>query len=254
MRGIGPFARSPPRIHLGYEEQMQTIPEDWQRGVAVVAHPDDLEYGLASAVARWTGQGKELAYVLATSGEAGIDGMAPEQAGPLREDEERRSAAVVGVSEVEFLGHPDGAVEYNVALRRDLCAAFRRLRPDVVITMNFELTWGDDGNVNHADHRVVGLAAIDACRDAANRWLYPELGAPWKRIAAVYVAAMDPPTHYVDVTDTLARGIASLEEHRAYIDGLGTDFDSEEFLTNMAGFAGMAAGCEFAVLLRRFQV
>ena len=46
--------------------------EDWQRAVAVVAHPDDLEYGLASAVARWTDQGKDVAYVLATSGEAGI--------------------------------------------------------------------------------------------------------------------------------------------------------------------------------------
>jgi LmbE family N-acetylglucosaminyl deacetylase len=239
---------------LRYEELMKAIPEDWHRAVAVVAHPDDLEYGLASAVARWTSQGKEVAYVLATSGEAGIDSMAPERTGPLREEEERRSAAVVGVSDVEFLGHPDGAVEYSVALRRDLCAAFRRLRPDMVITMNFDLTWGDEGAVNHADHRAVGLAAIDACRDAANRWLYPELGAPWKGISAAYVAAMNPPTHYVDVSDTLARGIASLQEHRAYIDGLGTDFDPEDFLTNMAGFAGMAAGCEFAVLLRRFQV
>ncbi|MFI5053882.1 MAG: PIG-L deacetylase family protein [Acidimicrobiia bacterium] len=233
---------------------MEPMPEDWQRAVAVVAHPDDLEYGLASAVARWTGQGKEVAYVLATSGEAGIDGMAPARAGPLREEEERRSGAVVGVSQVEFLGHPDGAVEYGVALRRDLCSAFRRLRPDVVITMNFELTWGDDGAVNHADHRVVGLAAIDACRDAANRWFYPELGPPWQGIGGAYVAAMNPPTHFVDVRDTLPLGIASLEEHRAYIDGLGTDFDPEDFLTNMAGFGGMAAGCEFAILLRRFQI
>jgi LmbE family N-acetylglucosaminyl deacetylase len=233
---------------------MQPMAEDWERAVAVVAHPDDLEYGLASAVARWTDQGKEVAYVLATAGEAGIDGMPPGQTGPLRAEEERRSAAVVGVSSVEFLGHPDGALEYGIALRRDLCAAYRKHRPDVVITMNFELTWGDEGAVNHADHRVAGLAAIDACRDAANRWLFPELGEPWQGITAVYVAAMNPPTHYVDVSATLARGIASLEEHRAYIDGLGTEFDPEEFLTNMAGFGGMAAGCDFAVLLRRFQV
>src|SRR5206468_64112 len=144
---------------------------------------------LASAVARWTDQGKEVAYVLATRGEAGIDGMAPDEAGPLRADEERRSAAVVGVSTVEFLGLPDGALEDGIALRRDLCAAYRRLRPDVVITMNFELTWGDEGAVNHADHRVVGLAAIDACRDAANRWLFPDLGEPWQGITAAYVAA-----------------------------------------------------------------
>lgn len=233
---------------------MEAVPEDWQRAVAVVAHPDDLEYGVASAVARWTAQGKDVTYVLATSGEAGIDSLESARCGPLRDEEERRSAAVVGVSEVEFLGHPDGAVEYGVALRRDLCAAYRRLRPDVVVTVNFELTWGDDGNVNHADHRAVGLAAIDACRDAANRWLFPELGPPWQHVGALYVAAIDPPTHFVDVADTLALGIASLQEHRAYLDGLGTDFDPAGFLTGMAAAGGKAAGCDFAVLLRRFHV
>jgi LmbE family N-acetylglucosaminyl deacetylase len=233
---------------------VEPFPEDWQRAVAVVAHPDDLEYGLASAVGRWTAQGREVTYVLATRGEAGIDGMAPEATGPLRDEEERRSAAIVGVSHVEFLGHPDGAVEYGIDLRRDLCAEFRRLCPEVVIAMNFELTWGEGGNVNHPDHRAVGLAAIDACRDAANRWLFPELGEPWQGIGAVYVAAMDPATHYVDVGDSLALGIASLREHRVYLDGLGTDFDPAEFLTGIARGAGTAAGCELAVLLRRLQV
>jgi LmbE family N-acetylglucosaminyl deacetylase len=233
---------------------MQPVEEDWQRATAVVAHPDDLEYGIASAIARWTDQGKEVSYVLVTSGEAGIDGMLPAEAGPLREDEERRSAARVGVSEVVFLGYPDGSVEYGLELRRDLSAWFRRLRPDVVITTNFELTWGESGGVNHADHRAVGLATLDACRDAANRWMFPDLGEPWQGTRAVYVGAMDPPTHFVDVGETLARGIASLEEHRAYIDGLGTGFEPEEFLTDMAGYAGMAAGCERAALFRRFGV
>src|ERR1700738_3307777 len=156
------------------------MPEDWQRGMAVVAHPDDLEYGPASAVARWTAQGKEIAYVLATSGEAGIDGMAPAQTGPLREEEERRSAAIVGVSHVEFLGHPDGLIQPSLGLRRDIAGALRRLRPEIVLTMNFELTWGDSGAVNHADPRAVGVAVLDACRDAANRWLWPDLGEPWQ--------------------------------------------------------------------------
>ena len=93
---------------------MQPIPEDWTRAVAVVAHPDDLEYGVASAVARWTGQGKKVVYVLATRGEAGIAGMDPGRTGLLRVEEERRSAAVVGVSEVEFLSHEDGLVEYGL--------------------------------------------------------------------------------------------------------------------------------------------
>jgi LmbE family N-acetylglucosaminyl deacetylase len=232
---------------------MQPVDEGWERAVAIVAHPDDLEYGAASAVARWTGQGKEVSYVLATRGEAGIDGMAPGQAGPLREEEQRRSAARVGVTHVEFLGHADGGVEPGLALRRDLAGALRRLRPDVVVTMNFELTWGDDGSVNHADHRAVGLSTLDACRDAANRWMFPELGGPWQGIKVVYVAGTSVPTHFVDVTTTIEDGVASLREHQAYIDGLGTDFDPDEFLRNISGYGGMAAGCEYAVLFQAFH-
>jgi LmbE family N-acetylglucosaminyl deacetylase len=233
---------------------MEPMPEDWNRAVAVVAHPDDLEYGAASAVARWTGQGKEVAYVMVTSGEAGIDGMAPAESAAIREEEERRSAAVVGVKTVEFLGQPDGLVEYGVGLRRHIAGALRRLRPDVVVTMNFDLTWGDSAAVNHADHRAVGLATLDACRDAANRWLFTDLGEPWSGVRYAYVAAASEPSHFVDVSDTLNLGVESLKQHQAYIDGLGTDFDPEEFLKNISGFGGMAAGCDFAVLLKRYQV
>jgi LmbE family N-acetylglucosaminyl deacetylase len=232
---------------------MQPMPEDFSSAVAVVAHPDDLEYGAASAVARWTRQGKKVSYLLATRGEAGIAGMAPAQVGPLRVAEEQRSAAVVGVSDVEFLDHRDGLVEYGIALRRDLARSFRRLRPDVVLTMSFDLTWGDEGPVNHADHRAVGLAVLDACRDAANEWVFPEAGPACPPISYAYVAASGDPTHFVDVTDTIDLGIASLREHQAYIDGLGGDFDPDEFLRKMAGYVGLGAGCEYAVGLRRYS-
>ena len=233
---------------------MEPMPEDWDRAVAVVAHPDDLEYGLASAVARWIRQGRQVCYVLATAGEAGIEGMAPDLVGPLREDEERRSAAVVGVTDVDFLGHRDGLVEYGVPLRRDIAAAIRKHRPDIVLTGSFDLTWGEDGPVNHADHRAVGLATLDACRDAANSWLFPDAGAAWHGVKTMYVAGSGNPTHFVDVSDTIDAGVASLREHKAYLDGLGTDFDPDEFLRNMAGFIGLGAGVEYAVGLRRYPV
>jgi LmbE family N-acetylglucosaminyl deacetylase len=232
---------------------MDPLPDDWQRAVAVVAHPDDLEYGVASAVARWTAEGREVAYVLTTSGEAGIDALDPAECGPLREEEERRSAAVVGVSHVEFLGHPDGLVEYGLPLRRDLTAALRRIRPDVVITMNFDLTWGGRAP-NHADHRATGLATFDACRDAANRWIWPELGDPCRDLRHLWIAAADPATHFVDVTATIDRGIASLREHRAYIDGLGTAFDPDAFLRGMAVSAGEACGVECAVTFQALSL
>ena len=233
---------------------LRAMPEDWERAVAVVAHPDDLEYGAAAAVARWTRQGKQVSYVLATRGEAGIAGMDPAAVGPLRVDEEMRGAALVGVTDVQFLDHQDGLVEYGVPLRRDLAAAFRRLRPEVVITMSFDLTWGEEGPVNHSDHRAVGLAVLDACRDAANEWVFPEAGPRCDTIRDAYVSATGTPNYFVDVTGTIDAGIASLKEHRAYIEGLGSDFDPDEFLRNMAGYLGLAAGCEYAVGLRRYPM
>jgi LmbE family N-acetylglucosaminyl deacetylase len=233
---------------------MKPMPEDWSRAVAVVAHPDDLEYGAAAAVARWTGQGKHVSYVLASSGEAGIAGLDPAEVGPLREDEERRSAAIVGVSDVVFLGHPDGLIEYGVPLRRDLARAFRELQPEVVITMSFDLTWGEDGPVNHADHRAVGLAVLDACRDAANEWVFRELELPRSAIKDAYVVTNSNPSHFVDISESIDAGVASLREHRAYLDGLGGDFDPDEFLRDMAGYVGMGAGCDYAVGLRHYPM
>jgi LmbE family N-acetylglucosaminyl deacetylase len=231
---------------------VQPIPEDWESAVAVVAHPDDLEYGAAAAIARWTSQGKKVSYLLATRGEAGIAGRAPAETGPLRVAEEQASAAIVGVSDVRFLDHRDGVVEYGLGLRRDIAAAFRRLRPDVVFTQSFALTWGEEGPVNHADHRAVGLAVLDACRDAANEWVFPEAGPACPAISAAYVVNASEPTHFVDVTQTIDLGVASLRAHQAYIEGLGREFDPDQFLRDLAGYVGLGAGCDYAVGLRRY--
>ena len=121
---------------------LEPLDEDWERALCVVAHPDDLEFGAAAAVARWTGQGKQVVYCMVTSGEAGIDGMAPDECRVVREAEQVESARVVGVSEVDFLGLPDGVVEYGVPLRAVIAEVVRRHRPDIVITGNFRDTWG----------------------------------------------------------------------------------------------------------------
>ncbi len=99
------------------------MPADWSRALAVVSHPDDLEYGAAGAIAAWTAAGKEVTYLLVTRGEAVIDSIAPAECGPLREAEQRAAAAHVGVSTVDFLGgYVDGVVEEGLRLRRDLVA------------------------------------------------------------------------------------------------------------------------------------
>jgi LmbE family N-acetylglucosaminyl deacetylase len=226
------------------------FPEDWQRALAVVAHPDDLEYGTASAIARWTSQGKHVQYLLVTRGEAGIDTMYPAEVGPLREAEERRSAAVVGVHTVEFLGYPDGVVEYGLPLRRDIARAIRQCRPDIVLTTNYHLTW-PGGAFNMADHRWVGLAVVDAARDAGNRWIFPDLLAegvePWKGVRLVCVDASPHATHAVDVTAFIERGIASLQAHQIYLQYIGGDFDPSTFLRHHAAEVGKRYGCQYAV-------
>ncbi|GAA4740138.1 PIG-L deacetylase family protein [Actinomycetospora chibensis] len=199
------------------------LPDDWSRALAIAAHPDDLEYGTNAAVAAWTAAGRSVSYVLATRGEAGIAGTSPEVAGPLREAEERASAAAVGVHDVRFLGHRDGVVTEGLDLRRDLAREIRRARPQLVVVSNHRDIFGP-GTWNSADHRAVGRAALDAVGDAGNEWVFRELidegFETWSGVRHVAVAASPQPTHAVDVTGCRDVAIASLAEHRAYLAAL----------------------------------
>jgi LmbE family N-acetylglucosaminyl deacetylase len=205
------------------------MPDDWQRALVVAAHPDDIEYGAAAAVAVWTAAGKEVRYLLATRGEAGVAGMSPAEAAPLREDEERRAAAVVGVSEVEFLDHRDGVLEPGVALRRDLAAAIRRHRPDLVLTMYGGDTWTlpgvTPGYLNSADHRALTRSVLDAVADAANQWIFSELTEErWSGVQYVAVQTIGPePPHVMDVAAGVEKAVASLAEHRRYLEALSDE-------------------------------
>jgi len=230
---------------------LEPVDESWSTALAIVAHPDDLEYGAAAAVARWTSQGKRVVYCLATSGEAGIDGLPPEEAGPLREEEQRASAAIVGVDVVEFLGHQDGVLEYGLALRCDIARAVRRHRPDVVITGNYHDSWGP-GRPNQADHIALGRAVLDGVRDAANRWVFRELldeGLPPWHATTVLVSSSPVGAHGVDVTEHFEAGVASLEAHAQYLAGLGNSAMAEprEFLESFARATGTRMGCRLAV-------
>lgn len=241
---------------------MEPLPDDWTRALCVVAHPDDLEYGTAGAIAKWTSAGKEVTYLLVTRGEHGIDGMAPDECARVREAEERASARVVGVDAVEFLdGHTDGLIEYGTALRRDLALAIRRHRPDALMSINFRQqfpeSWGGH-SFNMADHRNVGLALLDAARDAGNRWLFSEPldgPEPWSGVRLVAFSNSPSSRHYVDIGAHLDDGVASLREHAAYLEGLGdADFDPDAFLRRFAGATGAQVGCEYAVPFEVFQL
>ncbi len=239
-------------------EPLEPLDETWQRALAIVAHPDDMEFGAAAAVARWTRQGKWVGYTMVTSGEAGIDALHPDECAAVREAEQIASARIVGVDTVDFLHQPDGVLEYGVALRRLLTAEVRRHRPDIVITGNFRDTWGGV-NLNQADHIAVGRAVVDAVRDAGNRWVFPEqitLGQePWGGVRQVWAFGSPQSTHAVDTTDTFDSGVESLEAHAAYIDGLGWEnWDAREFLEGMARGTGQRLGVALAAPFEVFPM
>jgi LmbE family N-acetylglucosaminyl deacetylase len=229
---------------------LEPLNEDWSRALCIVAHPDDMEFGAAAAVARWTGQGKWVGYTMVTSGEAGIDGMSPDECQRVREAEQVASAGIVGVDTVDFLHQPDGILEYGVPMRRLLAAEVRRHRPEIVITGNFRDTWGGR-NLNQADHIAVGRAVLDAVRDAGNRWVFPEQLdgelEPWGGVREVWAFGSPGSTHAVDTTDTFDAGVESLKAHAAYIEGRGWEnWDPREFLEGMARGTGQRLGVAFA--------
>ncbi|MDT0306703.1 PIG-L deacetylase family protein [Streptomyces sp. DSM 44917] len=238
------------------------MPADWRRALAVAAHPDDLEYGAAGAVAEWTDGGREVAYLLVTRGEAGIDTLAPAESARVREAEQRASAAVVGVHSVSFLGHRDGVIEEGLELRRDLAAAIRAHRPELLITLNHRDTWGPGRQWNTSDHRAVGRAVLEAAGDAGNRWIFPEQLAggtltPWGGVRWVAVAGSPRATHAQEIGErAFGRAIASLAEHRTYLSALGDDAPEDyarELHTTLSEAAAARFGGRRCVAFELFE-
>jgi LmbE family N-acetylglucosaminyl deacetylase len=227
----------------------------FQRVLCVAAHPDDIEYGASAAVAVWTARGAEVAYLMLTRGEAGMDARTPEDTRTLRTAEQIAAGAAVGVSEIEFFDYPDGMMELGLGLRRDISRSIRKFRPDVVLTGSWEVEFV--AGLNQADHRVAGIATLDAVRDAGNRWVFPELLdeglEPWS-VRWLLVPGHTEPTHGVEVTgDPLERGIAALEAHRDYLAGIPGHPPARMMLTMITKMQGAAIGAEHAVLLRAWD-
>jgi LmbE family N-acetylglucosaminyl deacetylase len=238
------------------EGALPPFPADaFERVLCVVAHPDDVEYGTSSAVAAWTSQGVDVAYLLLTRGEAGMDASSPAETAELRTREQIAASEAVGVSQVDFLDHPDGVLVYSVEMRRDIARVIRRYRPDAVLVGSWDVEFV--AGLNQADHRVAGLAAADAVRDAGNRWVFPELLdeglEPWSP-RWLLVGGSDAPTHGVDVTgEPLERGIASLEAHGQYLAGIPGHPPPRLMISGITAVNGRQMGVANAVLFRAFD-
>lgn len=237
--------------------QIDKLPdEEFRRVLCVVAHPDDMEYGASAAVAEWTDRGVEVAYLLLTKGEAGMQ-IPPEECARIRRGEQERACEQVGVATLTMLDYRDGMLEPTLELRRDVARVIRQFKPDAVVTgaWDVEAPWG----LNMADHRVAGITTIDAIRDADNTWVHPELakaealpkwGTRW-----LLVAGHPQPTHGVAVTDaSVQRAVKSLESHQEYLAAIPGHPAPSEFIPQILAGGGQALGTDHAMLFKGFDL
>jgi LmbE family N-acetylglucosaminyl deacetylase len=200
--------------------------ENIERILVVTAHPDDVDFGSGGSVARWTDAGIEVAYCICTNGEAGgFDDSVPRSTmAEIRQVEQRAAAKVVGVTDVAFLGYPDGRLVSTIELRRDVSREIRRFRPQRVVgpspERNFQRIYA-----SHPDHLAAGDATLAAVYpDARNPFAHPELldegFEPWA-VAEMYLATANTPDVFVDITDTFGRKLDALRCHASQM----TDLD-----------------------------
>ena len=228
-----------------------------QRVLVVAAHPDDVDFGSAGTVARWTDAGISVAYCIVTDGDAGgHDESVPRaEIAPMRRKEQTAAAACVGVHDLRFLGYPDGRVEATLALRRDLARVIRQVRPDRLVCPTPERNYARMPP-SHPDHRAVGSAALDAVYpDARNPFSFPELHgeeglAAWT-VREVWMQGGLAPNQYVDITETFDRKVAALRAHESQT---GHMEQLEEFLRGWLSRAATAGGLPEGRLAETFQV
>ena len=192
--------------------------EHVERALCVLAHPDDVDFGSSGTVATWTAAGTEVTYLIVTDGDAGgFDETPRDQMGPLRRTEQTAAAKAVGVTDVRFLGYPDGRLELSLDLRRDISRVIRDVRPQRVLTSSPERFYERIG-ASHPDHMTAGESTLRAVYpDARNPFAFPELladeGLEAWTVSEVWLSGSPRTDHAVDVTDVIEQKWAALESH-----------------------------------------
>ncbi|MBB4914089.1 PIG-L deacetylase family protein [Streptosporangium saharense] len=216
-----------------------------ERVLVVTAHPDDVDFGAAGTVARFTDRGVEVVYCVVTDGDAGGFDREVDNGGmaELRRGEQTAAAKAVGVTDVRFLGYPDGTVVQSLDLRRDIARVIRQVRPDLVITHSPERNYRFVAP-SHPDHRAVGGATLDAIYpDARNPYAFPELlreeGLDAWEAREVWLNGSPTPDHHVDITETVDRKINALRAHASQV---GHMDDLDGFVRERFGRTAVAAG------------
>ena len=223
------------RMPGGGRERDEKLPELGKDGpltlMAIMAHPDDIDFGSAGSIAKWCSEGWTVYYVLATSGDKGTHdpNMTPQELAAIREEEQRAAGRVLGVKECIFLGYPDGFVLPTPELRGQIVRLFRKYKPDVVLTWD-----GFRTSFNHIDHRNIGIAVRDAMYPAVrDRLYYPEHAAeglePEVKVNELLLAGADEPDYFVDINRFIEQKADAMLCHASQVQ----THDRDEMLKNM---------------------
>ncbi len=231
------------------------MPTD-KRCLVVAAHPDDIDFASAGTVAKLVTEGWAVSYCLVTDGDAGgFDALVARSEIPvIRRAEQTEAARILGVSDLHWLGHPDGQVEVTLDLRRDLSRVIRTVRPERVICPNPERTW-ESVYGSHPDHMAAGEATLRAVYpDARNPFAFPELAADGLEahaVSEVWVVGGPDPDVAMDVTDHYAAKLAALRAHVSQ----ETDRDDrlEPLLQAWMGRSAKAAGLADGRLVEAYR-
>jgi LmbE family N-acetylglucosaminyl deacetylase len=222
------------------------IPES---AMAIVAHPDDIEFSCVGTLARWAKAGARISYVLCTSGDVGIDeaGMTRQRATEIREAEANEAARIAGATEVIFLREPDGMLQPTLELRRRLVREIRRFRPEVVVSGDPTILWAGSDYIIHPDHRAAATAALDATFPAAGQPnLFEEIadeGFLAHKPRMVYVTVWGGETDlYVNIEETIDLKITSLRAHKSQM----KDWDPEPSVREWAAERGKGKEMAYA--------
>lgn len=220
--------------------------------MAIMAHPDDVEFSCSGTMARWARNGARISYVLCTSGDVGIaePGMTRERAIQIREAEQRAAAQIVGAAEVIFLREPDGLLQPTLELRKKLVREIRRFKPEVVVTGDPTIVWAGDTYVNHPDHRAAATAALDAAFPAAGQPnLFEELaeeGLTAHKPRKIYVTGWNQTDLYVNIQETIDVKVEALRAHKSQMN----DWDPEERVKEWAATRGKGKEMAYAEAFR----
>lgn len=222
-----------------------------KRAMSIHAHPDDQEFTVAGTLAKWARASCELTSVIITSGDAGSNNPAHDEAykpvlAKLREKEQLAANKTIGVRETIFLHHPDGELEPTLALRKELTRLIRRFKPDAVVIGDPQGVFYGNGYINHPDHRAAAQAALYAVFPSAEtRLIFTDLlraGFEPHKVKRVYIHGSEKPDTWVDIASTLNVKLRALRKHKSQLG----DWDPTKMMREWAAEEGKEKGLKYA--------